>query len=430
MDTRYLEPNVTRDMVKSRHDLLLTVDKRLKSGTCAGCEFTGWLEPGKILSASEYSRLQATVQRLRAETDVMLVIGIGGSYLGARAAIEALADDPDKVVYAGNNISAHHMRRLREKLAGKRVAINVISKSGTTTEPAVAFRLMRDLATDPKRHIVATTDANKGALLDLARKEGYETFVVPDDIGGRYSVLSAVGLLPIAYPGVDIDALIAGARACADLCTDTDPLRNPACFYAAARNILYGQGFGIELLASFEPRLHYVAEWWKQLYGESEGKENMALFPASVDFTTDLHSMGQYIQEGRRTIAETFLIVEGGEPSMSVPSDPDDADGLNYLAGKEVSYVNQKAYEATAKAHREGGVPNMTILLKNLDAHSLGALFYFFEIACGISGLMLGVNPFNQPGVEAYKKHMFELLGKPGYQKPDEGEAGTDLIGF
>ncbi len=431
LNARYLSPSVTREMVSARQDLVALADKSLRSGTCAGCEFTGWMEPGKILSANEFARLVAAADKLRKETDVMLVIGIGGSYLGARAAIEALADDPDKVVYAGQNISAHYMKRLRASLQGKRVAINVISKSGTTTEPAIAFRLLRDLAGDnATTKIIATTDANKGALLQLARKEGYETFVVPDDIGGRYSVLSAVGLLPIAYAGVDIDAMVSGAKMCAELCKNPDPLHNPAYFYATARSILRNQGTNIELLASFEPRLHYFAEWWKQLYGESEGKENVALFPASVDFTTDLHSMGQYIQEGRRMLAETFLIVNEGEPSLQIPSDSDDADGLNYLAGREVSYVNSKAYEATAKAHREGGVPNMTIEIKQLDAYSLGALIYFFEIACAISGLLLGVNPFNQPGVEAYKNHMFEMLGKPGYETAGEDTVQPDYIRF
>lgn len=431
LDIANLEPNVTKEMVANRRKALECADRDLRSGKCQGCKFTGWLKPDQILSPDEMARLNKTVERLQQETDVLLCIGIGGSYLGARAVIEALADDPSKVVFAGQNISAHHMTQLREQLAGKRVAINVISKSGTTTEPALAFRVMKDIVGDAAQaRIVATTDANKGALLTLAKAEGYETFVVPDDIGGRYSVLSAVGLLPIAYAGVDIDALVKGAADCAELCTNTDPAVNPAYFYAIARGILYQQGFSIELLASFEPRLHYVAEWWKQLYGESEGKENMALFPASVDFTTDLHSMGQYIQQGRRMLAETFLIIDEGEPSLTVPKWQDNSDELNYLAGKEVSYVNQKAYEATATAHRDGGVPNMTIHLKKLDAYSLGALVYFFEIACGISGLMLGVNPFDQPGVEAYKKVMFSLLGKPGAD-PSLGKAArADYIEF
>jgi glucose-6-phosphate isomerase len=429
IEAEYLKPNVSSDMVADRADKLKLIDGQLRSGNHPGSDFTGWMRPDQILPSDEMTRLKATTKRLREETDVLLVIGIGGSYLGARAVIEALADDPDKVVYAGQNISAHYMTRLKKQLAGKKVAVKVISKSGTTTEPAIASRIMRELAASAES-IVATTDAKKGALLQLAKTEGYETFVVPDNIGGRYSVLSAVGLLPIAYAGVDIDALIAGAAKCAELCSQTDPMKNPAYFYAAARNVLYNQGFAIELLASFEPRLHFMAEWWKQLYGESEGKENMALFPASVDFTTDLHSMGQYIQEGRRMIAETFLIVNGGETSLPIPQADDDSDGLGYLAGKEVSYVNSKAYEATAKAHRDGGVPNMTIHLEKLDAFSLGALIYFFEIACAVSGLMLGVNPFNQPGVEAYKKEMFKLLGKPGYESGEGQASAPEYICF
>lgn len=435
LDITNLSPNVTREMVANRRKIIEVADQDLRSGTCRGADFTGWLKPGEILSGDELARLKACAKRLREQTDVLLVIGIGGSYLGARAVIEALADDPGKVVYAGQNISAHYVKRLREQLAGKRVAINVISKSGTTTEPALAFRVMKDIVgcSDVKSCIVATTDEKKGALLQLAEKEGYEKFVVPDDIGGRYSVLSAVGLLPIAYAGIDIDSLISGAVACAELCANPDPDKNPAYFYAIARGILYLQGFSVELLANFEPRLHYVAEWWKQLYGESEGKENMAMFPASVDFTTDLHSMGQYIQQGRRMLAETFLIIEGGEDTISIPKWEDDSDGLNYLAEgefNEASKVNQKAYEATAEAHREGGVPNMTILLKKLDAESLGALLYFYEIACAVSGLMLGVNPFDQPGVEAYKKIMFRLLGKPGFAGTGGGDAKPDYVAF
>jgi glucose-6-phosphate isomerase len=438
INAEYLKPNVTTDMVAGRKSKIVLVDSHLRSGNHPGSHFTGWMKLDQILSADEMSGLKATAKRLREETDVLLVIGIGGSYLGARAVIEALADDPDRVVYAGQNISAHYMTQLRKKLAGKRVAINVISKSGTTTEPALAFRVMKDIVgkgvsgqvCPETTCIVATTDAHKGALLQLARTEGYETFVVPDNIGGRYSVLSAVGLLPIAYAGVDIDALVSGATKCAKLCSNTDPMSNPAYFYAAARNVLYQQGFSIDLLASFEPRLHFMAEWWKQLYGESEGKEKMGLFPASVDFTTDLHSMGQYIQEGRRIIAETFLIVDGGEPSLALPSEADDADGLNYLAGKEVSYVNSKAYEATAKAHRDGGVPNMTIHLERLDAYSLGALIYFFEIACAVSGLMFGVNPFDQPGVEAYKNEMFKLLGKPGFESAEGQQSEPKYVHF
>jgi glucose-6-phosphate isomerase len=414
LDIKYLAPDVTEEMLKSRFGQLERVDEMLRSRRCAGGEMTGWIEPDSILTADEMSRLKSTARRLAEETDVLLVIGVGGSYLGARAVIEALGDNPDRVVYAGQNISAHYTARLRRTLKGKRVAINVVSKSGTTTEPAIAFRVLRDLAgSDAAKKIVATTDANKGALLKLARKEGYETFVVPDDIGGRYSVLSAVGLLPIAYAGVDVDKLVAGAVECAQHCVKQKPDDNPAYYYAAARNVLYHQGFNVEILATFEPRLHYLAEWWKQLYGESEGKEHCALWPDSVDYTTDLHSLGQYVQQGRRILAETFLTIETGEPVVRVPSDQDDVDGMNYLGNKLLSFVNSKAYLATARAHRDGGVPNLSILVKKLDARGLGCLIYFFELACALSGLALGVNPFDQPGVEAYKKIMFKLLGKP-----------------
>ncbi|MCX8053944.1 MAG: glucose-6-phosphate isomerase, partial [Armatimonadetes bacterium] len=308
--------------------------------------------------------------------------------------------------------------------------INVISKSGTTTEPAIAFRLLKDLAEGSKAHIVATADSEKGALRQIAQSEGYETFVVPDNIGGRYSVFSAVGLLPIAYAGIDIDELVDGASKCAELCQTTDPLRNPALFYAVARSILYEQGFTIELLASFEPRLHWLAEWWKQLFGESHGKERMGLFPASANYTTDLHSLGQYVQQGRRILFETFLAVEGGEPSMRIAPQLEDLDELNYLAENEVSYVNHVAYEATAEAHREGGVPSMTVLLEQLEPRSFGALMYFFEYACAIGGLLMGINPFDQPGVEAYKRLMFEYLGKPGHETRSIDTSKQEYVSF
>ena len=425
IDAKYLAPNLTAAMVAERSEQVAACADSLKNARCAGSDFTGWVNPAEILSADETARLKAKIEQLRTETDVLVVIGIGGSYLGARAVIEALSDDPDCVVYAGHNISADYVTRLKKRLNGKKVAINVISKSGTTTEPAVVFRLLKELVPADKQSdwIVATTDANKGSLLTLARDMGCATFVVPDNIGGRYSVLSAVGLLPIGYAGVDIDALVNGAVDCAKLCTSVDdPMQNPALFYAAARNILYHQGYSTEILANFEPRLHTLAEWWKQLYGESEGKQGIGLFPAAVDFTTDLHSMGQYVQEGRRNLIESFLIIDGGEPSLTVPADAANADGMNYLAGKEISWVNQMAYEATASAHRDGGVPNLTIHMAEMNAASLGALIYMFEYACGVTCLMQGVNPFNQPGVEAYKVNMFKLLGKPGY------EGGIDAV--
>jgi glucose-6-phosphate isomerase len=434
IDAARLAPWVTNNLVESKSDLVQFADKRLRDRTCPGADFTGWLEPKSMLPAEELIRVKDSARRLREQTDTLVVIGIGGSYLGARAVIEALSDTPERVLYAGNNVSPRYLTDLHAKLLGKNVAINVVSKSGTTTEPAVAFRILKDLVPKDKasERIVATTDAQKGALREMAERTGYETFVVPDDVGGRYSVLSAVGLLPIAYAGVDVDALVAGAEDCARLCAATaDPLKNPAAFYAAARNALYGQGFAVELLASFEPRLHYVAEWWKQLFGESEGKENMALFPASVDYTTDLHSLGQYVQQGRRMLFETFLIADGGEPAVTIPKWDSDSDGLNYLAERQVSEVNEAAYKATAMAHYEGSVPNLTINLREISPYSLGALIYFFEVSCAISGLMLGVNPFSQPGVEAYKKHMFSILGKPGHeQEMDQGGETEVSIAF
>lgn len=430
LDTHYLEPKVSQRMVKARGEQVKLVDKMLRESTCPGSNMIGWLDPTKIVSQSDMARMKAAVERLKSNSDVLLVIGVGGSYLGARAVIEALSDDPDKVVYAGQNISAHYLKRLRRQLKGKRVAINVISKSGTTTEPAIAFRLLKDLAGGDAERIVATTDAKKGALVTLAKKEGFETFVVPEDVGGRFSVLSPSGLLPIGYAGLDIDSLVSGAAKCFELCKNPVLSENPSYYYAAARNVLYHQGFKVELLAAFEPRLHYFTEWWKQLFGESEGKDNSGMFPASVIYTTDLHSLGQYVQEGRRLIAETFLKIQQGEPSVVIPKWKSDVDELNYLAGKKMSYVNEKAYQATSRAHWEGGAPNMTILLKRLDEHSLGALIYFFEIACAISGLLIGVNPFDQPGVEAYKNGMFQLLEKPGLEKAIKARQSPKYVKF
>ncbi|MBC8141767.1 MAG: glucose-6-phosphate isomerase, partial [Armatimonadetes bacterium] len=349
----------------------------------------------------------------------------GGSYLGSRAVIEALAaTDAPPVEFAGQNLSARYHSDLLARLAQKKVAVNVVSKSGTTTEPAVAFRLLRafvekQAGTDAAKNlIVATTDTKKGALRKVATETGYRTLPIGDDVGGRYSVLSAVGLLPIAYAGIDISAIRQGAIDCKTaIDAEPDPLKNPALFYAAARNLLYNAGFTTELLVGFEPRLHYFIEWWKQLFGESEGKDHQAIFPGSVEFTTDLHSMGQYIQEGRRFLFETFVQIGAeGEPVLPLPGG-DDADELTYLQGKPLTEINRAAYEATALAHRDGGVPSQTIEIPVLDAYHLGALLYFFERACGISGYLLGVNPFNQPGVEAYKKNMFALLGKPGHEE-------------
>ena len=422
-DYGYLAPDVDLEEVQAFQADVDLAHKKVTQGGGLGDDFLGWVDPGKIVSADEVAKIKTLAAQIRDNSDALVSIGIGGSYLGARAVIEALGegDGPD-VLFSGNSLSAHDQTKTLKALDGKRFSINAISKSGTTTEPAVAFRLFRDLLEqtagkeEAKKRIVATTDAKKGALRKFAEEEGYATLNIADDVGGRYSVLSPVGLLPIAVAGIDIDALLSGAKDVAAATDTADVTRNPAYFYAAARNLLYRKGYSTEIFASFEPRLHYVAEWWKQLTGESEGKSHIGLFPASVDLTTDLHSMGQWIQEGRRNIIETFVIIDGGEPDLKVPSADNDLDGLNYLQGRPVSEVNKAAYTATSLAHRDGGVPNGTIHLETLDAYSLGALIYFYERAIGVSGYLMGINPFNQPGVEAYKTNMFALLGKPKFE--------------
>ena len=424
LNPEYLAPEATFEEVLSEQAGVTLCHEKLRDATGPGSGFLGWQEPDQILVAGELDRLIATAEELRGECDSLVCIGIGGSYLGAKAAIDALAGpSAPQVLYAGQNLSADYHDRLLQSLEGRRFALNVISKSGETTEPAVAFRILRNFlearADKPTatRRIIATTDARQGALRPLADREGYRTFVVPDNVGGRYSVLSAVGLFPIAFAGIDVRAMLEGATACADACRAASLENNPAYFYAAARNRLYRKGYAIEMLSSFDPRLSTLAEWWKQLYGESEGKQLMSLFTASAGFTTDLHSLGQWIQQGRRNLIETFVEVAGGQTEMRVPTDPENADGLNFLAGKTLAEINRDAYRATAFAHRQGGVPNQTITIERLDAFNLGALFYFFEKACALSGYLLGVNPFDQPGVQAYKDHMYALLGKPGYEK-------------
>lgn len=428
-DMSYLEPDVTYDEVLSWQSAVTRCHDLLHAGTGKGSDFLGWLDPLAMLPQEERNRITSVAARLRDEADVLVVIGIGGSYLGARAVIEAIGGtEKQRVLFAGENISAEYHSNLMECISGKRFAINVISKSGTTTEPSIAFRLLKEQLEKQvgkekaSRLIVATTDAKKGALRKLSEQEGYDTFVVPDDVGGRYSVLSGVGMLPIAYAGIDIRQLVEGASDCAMACSNPVLKHNPAYVYAVIRNILYTKGKAIEILSSFEPRLHYLAEWWKQLFGESEGKDGVSLFPASVDLTSDLHSMGQWIQQGRRIIFETFLDIQGGEPELTVPEDAQNLDGLNFLSGKKVYDVNRAAYQATVLAHSEGNVPNSTIRLEAMNARSLGALLYFFEKACAMSGYLLGVNPFDQEGVEAYKKHMFALMDKPGYE-----DAGREL---
>jgi len=426
-DYGYLAPDVDLDEVKSFQDNVDLAHKKVTQGGGLGSDFLGWVDPAKIVSPDEVKAIKALAGQIRENSDILVSIGIGGSYLGARAVIEALGEgDAPAVIFAGNSLSAHEHAKFLKQVDGKRFSINAISKSGTTTEPAVAFRLFRDVLEksvgkdEAKKRIVATTDAKKGALRKFAEEEGYATLKIADDVGGRYSVLSPVGLLPIAVAGIDIDALLAGAKDIADATNDPDVTKNPAYFYAAARNLLYRKGYVTEIFASFEPRLHYIAEWWKQLTGESEGKDHISLFPASVDLTTDLHSMGQWIQQGRRNIIETFVILDGGEPGLAIPAAENDLDELGYLQGRPLFEVNKAAYEATSLAHRDGGVPNSTIHLSKLDAYTLGALLQFFERATGVSGYLMGINPFNQPGVEAYKTNMFALLGKPKFEKATE----------
>ena len=413
-----------------------TAEKALMEGTGAGNDFLGWVNLPSDYDKAEFERIKVAAERIKKQSEVLIVVGIGGSYLGAKSAIEFLTHtfynelpaekrDTPEIYFAGTNISGTYLKHLIELIGDRDFSVNVISKSGTTTEPAIAFRVLKKLLIEKygkdeaKDRIYATTDAEKGALKKLATGEGYETFVVPDNVGGRFSVLTAVGLLPIAAAGIDIDALMAGA---ADAMEDyKKPYAENDCYkYAAVRNILHRKGKDIELLINYEPRLHYIAEWWKQLYGESEGKDNKGLYPASADFTADLHSLGQYIQDGKRHLFETLINIETPELDMVIEEDDLNLDGLNYLAGKTMDYVNKMAAEGTRLAHRDGNVPNLTINLPEATPYHLGYMYYFFEKACAISGYLLGVNPFDQPGVEAYKSNMFALLEKPGFEKETE----------
>ena len=401
----------------------------LQNGGGKGSDFIGWVRLPEDYDKEEFARIEAAAAKIRKDSAALVVIGIGGSYLGARGVIECLCSpnynlkkkDGPNIYFIGNGLSSAALREVYELVEDRDFSVNVISKSGTTTEPAVAFRFFKALLEKKygkegaAKRIYATTDRARGALKSLADAEGYETFVVPDDVGGRYSVLTAVGLLPIAVAGIDIRALMAGAAEMMETCRTQD-FTNPAWRYAAIRNELYRQGKKIELLACFEPSFRFMAEWWKQLYGESEGKENRGIFPASVDFTADLHSMGQYIQQGERHLLETVVRFDADADQMTVPFDERDGDGLNFLAGKTLHEINTNAMDGTLLAHVEGGVPNIVVRAGGRDAHALGGLIYFFEYACGLSGYLLGVNPFDQPGVEAYKKNMFALLGKPGYE--------------
>jgi len=414
------------EFVKTAHHML-----HEKKGP--GSDFLGWVNLPNDYDKEEFARIKTAAERIRSNSDALIVIGIGGSYLGARAAIEALSHtfhnqmgNTTQIYFAGQNISATYISHLLDVIKDKDISVNVISKSGTTTEPAIAFRIFRDYMEkkygkeEARKRIYATTDRSKGALKTLADGEGYESFVIPDDVGGRYSVLTAVGLLPIAVSGLNIDKMMEGAAAAADKYNNPDLATNQSYQYAAVRNALYRKGKSIELLVNFEPSLHFVSEWWKQLFGESEGKDQKGLYPASVDFTTDLHSMGQYVQEGRRDLIETVLSVHKPKIDITIEEEESNLDGLNYLTGKTMDYVNKNASQGTVLAHVDGGVPNFSVELDELNEFTFGEMVYFFEKACGISGLLMGVNPFDQPGVEAYKKNMFALLGKPGYEAEKE----------
>lgn len=418
----YLQPAVT-----AAHDAL-------HNGTGAGNEYLGWINLPRDYDKEEFARIQKAAAKIKSDSEVLIVIGIGGSYLGARAAIETLNHafynvlDKEKrqapqVFFAGNSISSSYLHDLIDVIDGKDFSVNVISKSGTTTEPAIAFRVFKELLEkkygkeEAKSRIYATTDKAKGALKELSNSEGYETFVVPDDVGGRFSVLTAVGLLPIAASGVDIEAMMKGADAARADFSSPELDKNIAYQYAAARNVLYRKGKVTELLINYEPGLQYFNEWWKQLFGESEGKDQKGIYPSSANFSTDLHSLGQYIQEGRRNIFETVVKVTKARHEITINKEDNDLDGLNYLAGQTVDYVNDKAFQGTLLAHTDGDVPNFVVEIPSLDAYSFGYLVYFFEIAVGVSGYLNGVNPFDQPGVEAYKANMFALLGKPGYEE-------------
>lgn len=430
---KYNNTNITKRMIQDYAKEVEKNHKELHKRALDEEDFVGWLELPTDYNKEEFKRIKKAAKKIAKESDILVVIGIGGSYLGARAVIESLTSTfynllsekqrkYPQILYVGNNLSPNYMNELIEYIGNKDFSVNVISKSGTTTEPAIAFRIFREILEnkygidEARSRIYATTDKQKGALKTLAENEGYEQFVVPDNIGGRYSVLTAVGLLPIAVAGIDIDKLMEGARTAQERFDDSDLKYNECYQYAVIRNILYSKmNKTTEILVNYEPKMHYFTEWWKQLYGEGEGKENKGIFPAGVDFTTDLHSMGQYIQEGRRDLFETVISIKTPKNDIIINPDDDNLDGLNYLSGKTMDYVNKKAMEGTIKAHVDGDVPNIEIEMNKLDEKNIGELIYFFEKACAMSGMILGVNPFNQPGVEKYKKNMFHLLEKPGY---------------
>ena len=421
--------NISLQDIMEYQEKVEKIHKELHSKANDEKEFLGWMELPTNYDKEEFERIKKAAERIKKNSSVLLVIGIGGSYLGARAVIESLTHsfnymkkgNGTKVLYAGNNLSPNYITDLIDLIQDEDISINVISKSGTTTEPAIAFRIFREFlenkygAAEARKRIFVTTDKEKGALKKLSTDEGYETFVVPDNVGGRYSVLTAVGLLPIAVAGCNIDELMKGAAIAQDKYSDKNLKYNDCYKYAVARNILYNQEKNIEILVNYEPKLHYFTEWWKQLYGESEGKNQKGIFPAGVEFTTDLHSMGQYIQDGRRNLFETVINIENPNDNIMMKKDNQDLDGLNYLTGKTLDYVNKKAMEGTIEAHVSGEVPNILINVERLNEEAIGHLIYFFELACAMSGNIVGVNPFNQPGVEEYKRNMFRLLEKPGY---------------
>ncbi|MGN1097514.1 MAG: glucose-6-phosphate isomerase [Clostridia bacterium] len=426
-------PFISQGEIEGLTPAIEAAHNTLHSGSGAGNDFLGWVKLPEDYDKEEFARIKKAAEKIKSDSDALIVIGIGGSYLGARMVIEMLNHNfynvnkaarkgAPQIFFAGNSISSTYLSDLIETVKDIDFSVNIISKSGTTTEPAIAFRVFRDILEQKygkegaKGRIYATTDKAKGALKNLADEEGYETFVVPDDVGGRYSVLTAVGLLPIAASGLDIDALMAGARDAMEQYANPNVAENECYQYVAARHALYRKGRTTEMLINYEPQVHYFAEWWKQLYGESEGKDGKGIFPSAADFSSDLHSMGQYIQEGLRIMFETVVFFENPRKDIEIGTDPANVDGLNFLAGKNVSYVNEQAFNGTLLAHTDGNVPNLVVRVEKMDEYCLGNLIYFFEKACGVSGYVLGVNPFNQPGVEAYKKNMFALLGKPGYE--------------
>ena len=428
----YKHTNITKRMIQDYAKEVEKKHKELHDRALDDEDFVGWLELPTDYNKEEFKRIKKAAKKIAKESDILVVIGIGGSYLGARAVIESLTSSfynllPEEqrkypqILYVGNNLSPNYMNEIIEYIGNKDFSVNVISKSGTTTEPAIAFRIFREILEnkygidEARSRIYVTTDKERGALKTLADNEGYEKFVIPDNVGGRYSVLTPVGLLPIATAGIDIDKLMEGAQTAQERYNDSNLKYNECYKYAVVRNILYKLYKNTEILVNYEPKMHYFTEWWKQLYGESEGKENKGIFPAGVDFTTDLHSMGQYIQEGRRDLFETVISIKTPKNDIIINPDDDNLDGLNYLSGKTMDYVNKKAMEGTIKAHVDGDVPNIEIEMNKLDEKNIGELIYFFEKACAMSGMILGVNPFNQPGVEKYKKNMFHLLEKPGY---------------